>query len=198
VRKDRDAYPRGKRPCKPNGPGRNRTCDLGIKSATNCAKRKLAAACVLRRCNELKRNAPGGDEPVRTFVRAFLAKLCNRNGHLSARMAVLHARGQMAVGDRMTHASVIGSTFDGRIVSETGVGGRPGITPAIRGRAWTTAIGGGFPWIRRIRSPRAISSRRPGRAPTCRRSRSGSLSISRPRPRADRLDRAPKTRSRRR
>ncbi len=38
---------------------------------------------------------------------------------LSARMAVLHARGLMAVGDGMTHASAIGSTFDGRIVEET-------------------------------------------------------------------------------
>src|SRR5581483_2193509 len=35
---------------------------------------------------------------------------------LSARMAALHARGSMRVGDAMTHASPIGSTFDGRIV----------------------------------------------------------------------------------
>jgi proline racemase len=59
---------------------------------------------------------------------------------LSARMAALHARGSMAVGDAMTHASAIGSTFDGRIVSETTVGGRPAIVPAIRGSAWITGI----------------------------------------------------------
>ena len=59
---------------------------------------------------------------------------------LSARLAVLHARGLMAVGDAMTHASPIGSTFDGRIVSETTVGGRPAIVPAIRGSAWITGI----------------------------------------------------------
>jgi proline racemase len=59
---------------------------------------------------------------------------------LSARLAVLHARGLMAVGDAMTHASAIGSTFDGRIVSETTVGGRPAIVPAIRGSAWITGI----------------------------------------------------------
>ena len=57
---------------------------------------------------------------------------------LSARMAALHARGAMKAGDAMTHASVIGSTFDGRIVSETTVGGRPAIVPAIRGSAWIT------------------------------------------------------------
>ncbi|HVC88157.1 MAG TPA: proline racemase family protein [Gaiellaceae bacterium] len=57
---------------------------------------------------------------------------------LSARMAVLHARGLMGVGDAMTHASAIGSMFDGRIVSETVVGGRPAIVPAIRGSAFIT------------------------------------------------------------
>jgi trans-L-3-hydroxyproline dehydratase len=59
---------------------------------------------------------------------------------LSARMAVLHARGSMRAGDTMTHASAIGSTFDGRIVEETAVGGRPAIVPAIRGSAWITGI----------------------------------------------------------
>jgi proline racemase len=57
---------------------------------------------------------------------------------LSARIAALHGRGAMRVGDSMTHASVIGSTFDGRIVSETTVAGRPAIVPAIRGSAWIT------------------------------------------------------------
>jgi proline racemase len=59
---------------------------------------------------------------------------------LSARMATLRARGSMEVGDGMTHASPIGSTFDGRIVAETTVGGRPAIVPAIRGSAWITGI----------------------------------------------------------
>jgi trans-L-3-hydroxyproline dehydratase len=53
---------------------------------------------------------------------------------LSARMATLHARGLMRVGESMTHASVIGSTFDGRIVSEA----EEGIVPAIRGSAFIT------------------------------------------------------------
>jgi proline racemase len=59
---------------------------------------------------------------------------------LSARMAVLNAKGSMGVGETMTHASVIGSTFDGRIVSETTVGDRAAIVPAIRGSAWITGI----------------------------------------------------------
>jgi trans-L-3-hydroxyproline dehydratase len=59
---------------------------------------------------------------------------------LSARMAALHARGDLQVGEAMTHASVLGTTFDGRIVSETTVGDRPAIVPAIRGSAWITGI----------------------------------------------------------
>jgi trans-L-3-hydroxyproline dehydratase len=57
---------------------------------------------------------------------------------LCARMAVLNARGLMHAGDAMTHASVIGSTFDGRIVEETTVDGRAAIVPAIRGSGWIT------------------------------------------------------------
>jgi proline racemase len=57
---------------------------------------------------------------------------------LSARLATLHARGLMTVGDSMTHASPIGSTFDGRIVAETVVGEHPAIVPAIRGSAFIT------------------------------------------------------------
>jgi proline racemase len=59
---------------------------------------------------------------------------------LSARMAALHARGSMRVGDAMTHASVLGTTFDGRIVAEATVGGRAAIVPAIRGSAWITGV----------------------------------------------------------
>jgi len=59
---------------------------------------------------------------------------------LSARMAALHARGQLRVGETMTHASVIGTTFDGRIVCEASVGDRAAIVPAIRGSAWITGI----------------------------------------------------------
>ena len=59
---------------------------------------------------------------------------------LSARIAALHARGRMHVGHSMTHASVIGSTFDGRIVREVDVAGHVGIVPAIKGSAWITGV----------------------------------------------------------
>ncbi|WBU52782.1 proline racemase family protein [Paracoccus sp. SCSIO 75233] len=59
---------------------------------------------------------------------------------LSARMAVLHARGQMSENDHLTAVSVIGSTFGGRIVGTTTVGDIPAILPEISGRGWITGI----------------------------------------------------------
>jgi trans-L-3-hydroxyproline dehydratase len=59
---------------------------------------------------------------------------------LCARMAALHARGLMKPGDSMAHASVLGTEFEGRVVSETEVVGRPAIVPAIRGSAWITGM----------------------------------------------------------
>jgi trans-L-3-hydroxyproline dehydratase len=57
---------------------------------------------------------------------------------VSARMAILAARGRMAVGDRFTARSIIGSEFTGRIAGETTVEGQPAILPEITGRAWIT------------------------------------------------------------
>ncbi|WP_304617187.1 trans-3-hydroxy-L-proline dehydratase [Paracoccus sp. (in: a-proteobacteria)] len=57
---------------------------------------------------------------------------------LSARMAVLHARGQMAEGDSLTARSLIGSEFTGRILGRTRVGTLPAILPELSGRAWIT------------------------------------------------------------
>lgn len=57
-----------------------------------------------------------------------------------ARMAVLHARGQMKVGDHMFHESIIGSRFKGTIAGETTIAGRPAILPRIEGRAWITGF----------------------------------------------------------
>ena len=58
----------------------------------------------------------------------------------SARMAVLHARGQLKVGDQLIGRSIIDSRFDCAIVEETKVGDKKAIIPSIRGRAWITGI----------------------------------------------------------
>ena len=56
----------------------------------------------------------------------------------SARMAVLHARGQMQVGDRFIGYSIIGSRFDCTILDSTGIDNVVAIIPTIRGRGWIT------------------------------------------------------------
>ncbi len=59
----------------------------------------------------------------------------------SARMAALHARGELAIGEEFVNESVIGSRFVGRLVQETSVGALPGVIPEVSGRAWITAMG---------------------------------------------------------
>ena len=56
----------------------------------------------------------------------------------SARMALLHAKGELKKGDRMIGRSIIDSRFDCSIVEETMVGKKKAIIPSIRGRAWIT------------------------------------------------------------
>jgi trans-L-3-hydroxyproline dehydratase len=56
----------------------------------------------------------------------------------SARMAVLHARGQLATGQRFTGRSIIQSEFVCRVIATTEVAGRPAVVPEISGRAWIT------------------------------------------------------------
>ncbi|XBS71648.1 proline racemase family protein [Acerihabitans sp. KWT182] len=56
----------------------------------------------------------------------------------SARMAVLHAKGELRVDEPFTSHSIIGSTFHCRIDGLTDVAGKPAILPRISGRAWIT------------------------------------------------------------
>ena len=54
----------------------------------------------------------------------------------SARMAVLHARGLLAVGQPFVATSLIDSRFDGRIEAVERRADRTWVTPSIEGRAW--------------------------------------------------------------
>ncbi|GAB6858128.1 proline racemase family protein [Microbacterium xylanilyticum] len=59
----------------------------------------------------------------------------------SARMAELHARGELALDTPFVNESFIGTEFIGRLVGETTVGDRPAVVPTITGRAWITGFG---------------------------------------------------------
>ncbi|MEL6206627.1 MAG: proline racemase family protein [Pseudomonadota bacterium] len=57
---------------------------------------------------------------------------------VSARLALLAARGEMGPGDTLVARSVIDSEFTGRLMGEARIGDRVGIVPEISGRAWIT------------------------------------------------------------
>ncbi|MCX5143750.1 MULTISPECIES: proline racemase family protein [unclassified Streptomyces] len=56
----------------------------------------------------------------------------------SARMAQLHARGELALDTDFVNESFIGTEFTGRLVAETTVGPLPAVVPTVTGRAWIT------------------------------------------------------------
>ena len=57
---------------------------------------------------------------------------------VSARMAVLAAKGEMSVGETLEAQSIIGSRFTGQILEAVSVGERAAIVPEISGRGWIT------------------------------------------------------------
>jgi proline racemase len=56
----------------------------------------------------------------------------------SARLAQLHTRGEIQIGDELVNESFIGSRFFGRILEETEIRSVPAVIPQITGRAWIT------------------------------------------------------------
>ena len=59
----------------------------------------------------------------------------------AARLAVMHAKGQVGIGDEVTMLSTIGSRFLSRIVGITQVGEHKAVLPNISGRAWIFSNG---------------------------------------------------------
>ncbi len=58
----------------------------------------------------------------------------------SARMAALHARGDLAIGQEFINESIIGSRFTGRLLEEVKLGSTPSVVPEVSGRAWITGM----------------------------------------------------------
>lgn len=57
-----------------------------------------------------------------------------------AKMACLHAKGQLPLNQDFVHEGILGTTFTGRLVGETRVGKYPAVIPTISGRAWITGF----------------------------------------------------------
>jgi proline racemase len=56
----------------------------------------------------------------------------------SARMAQLHSRGELGLGEEFVNESFIGTRFTGRLLETTTVGGVAAVIPEFSGRAWIT------------------------------------------------------------
>ena len=57
-----------------------------------------------------------------------------------AKMAVLHAKGRLALGEPFRHESIVDTVFTGRLVEETRVVDRPAVVPEITGTGWIYAF----------------------------------------------------------
>jgi proline racemase len=57
-----------------------------------------------------------------------------------ARMAALHAKGQLPLNQDFRHEGILGTVFTGRLVEETTVGTHRAVVPTITGRAWITGF----------------------------------------------------------
>jgi len=53
-----------------------------------------------------------------------------------ARMAVMHAKGQLSLDQDFVHESIMGTTFTGRLIEECTVGPYSAVVPTITGQAW--------------------------------------------------------------
>lgn len=58
----------------------------------------------------------------------------------AAKMATLHARGQLGLNEDFHHEGILGTVFTGRLVEETRVGPYQAVVPTISGTAWITGM----------------------------------------------------------
>jgi len=92
-------------------------------------------------CHHVQLIAPGSDARRSRHAMAIHPGWFDRSPcgtGTSARMAQLHARGELSLDTDFVNESFIGTTFVGRLVEETTVSGRPAVVPTITGRAWVT------------------------------------------------------------
>ncbi len=57
-----------------------------------------------------------------------------------AKMAVLHAKGELKVGQKFRHEGILGNVFTGELVEEVDMDGIKAVVPTISGQAWIYGI----------------------------------------------------------
>jgi proline racemase len=123
---------------------RQRMLDAGL-SIMDAVTEQVAPAHpedpLITGCHHVYLAAPGSDARHSRHAMAIHPGWFDRSPcgtGTSARMAQLHARGELALGADFVNESLIGSRFVGRLLESTTVAGRPAVVPAITGRAWIT------------------------------------------------------------
>lgn len=58
----------------------------------------------------------------------------------SAKMTLLHRRGQLGLHQLYVNAGILGTTFQGQLIAETRVGNLPAVVPEVRGSAQVTGV----------------------------------------------------------
>ena len=95
----------------------------------------------IRGCHHVYLKAPGSTALHSQHAMAIYPGWFDRSPcgtGTSARMAQLHARGELSLDQDFINESFIGTSFTGRLVETTEVAGIPAVIPTITGRAWVT------------------------------------------------------------
>ena len=95
----------------------------------------------IRGCHHVQVIAPGSDAQYSRHAMAIYPGWFDRSPcgtGTSARMAQLHARGELPLDTDFVNESFIGTTFTGRLIESTTVGDVAAVVPTITGRAWVT------------------------------------------------------------
>jgi proline racemase len=118
---------------------------LAIADAINASAEPVHPLdAAIRGCKHVVFHAPGDNGASARNATAIHPGWLDRSPcgtGTSARMAALHARGELAIGQEFINESIIGSRFTGRLVEEVALGATPAVVPEVSGRAWITGMG---------------------------------------------------------
>lgn len=99
------------------------------------------ADAMIRGCKHVQFLAPGSDARHSRNAMAIQPGWFDRSPcgtGTCARMAQLHARGELELDTEFINESFIGTRFTGRLVGTSEVAGVPAVVPEFSGRAWIT------------------------------------------------------------
>lgn len=115
---------------------------LAVMAAVDATDRPVHPADpAISGCHHVQLLAPGSDATRSRHAMAIHPGWFDRSPcgtGTSARMAQLHARGELPLHRDFVNDSFLGTSFVGRLTGETQVAGLPAVQPCFTGRAWIT------------------------------------------------------------